>query len=127
MAQIDAMGKRPRAVGNRTCGRASSVAYGWRADEQAKNADAVAKLGKELYKRLSVMGVHAVGVGKALEAAVGRYNQFVGSLESQVMVSARRFEDLHVDHEGKTLPELPPVDQAPRPITRSELMPPAAE
>ena len=104
-----------------------AVAYGWRADEQAKNADAVAKLGKELYKRLSVMGVHAVGVGKALEAAVGRYNQFVGSLESQVMVSARRFEDLHVDHEGKTLPELPPVDQAPRPITRSELMPPAAE
>jgi len=104
-----------------------AVVYGWRADEQAKNADAVAKLGKELYKRLSVMGVHAVGVGKALEAAVGRYNQFVGSLESQVMVSARRFEDLHVDHEGKTLPELPPVDQAPRPITRSELMPPAAE
>jgi len=104
-----------------------AVAYGWRADEQAKNADAVAKLGKELYKRLSVMGVHAVGVGKALEAAVGRYNQFVGSLESQVMVSARRFEDLHVDHEGKTLPELPPVDQAPRPITRPELLPPAAE
>lgn len=104
-----------------------AVAYGWRADEQAKNADAVAKLGKELYKRLSVMGVHAAGVGKALEAAVGRYNQFVGSLESQVMVSARRFEDLHVDHEGKELLELPPVDQAPRPLTRPELLPPAAE
>lgn len=104
-----------------------AVAYGWRADEQAKNADAVAKLGKELYKRLSVMGVHAAGVGKALETAVGRYNQFVGSLETQVMVSARRFEDLHVDHEGKDLPELPPVDQAPRPLTRPELLPPAAE
>ena len=104
-----------------------AVAYGWRADEQAKNADAVAKLGKELYKRLSVMGVHAAGVGKALEAAVGRYNQFVGSLESQVMVSARRFEDLQVDHEGKQLPELAPVEQAPRVLTRPELLPPAAE
>lgn len=98
-----------------------AVAYGWRAEEQAKNAEDVAKLGKELYKRLSVMGAHAAGVGKALEAAVGKYNQFVGSLESQVMVSARRFEDLHVDHEGKELPELAPVEQAPRALTRPEL------
>jgi DNA recombination protein RmuC len=98
-----------------------AVAYGWRAEEQARNAEDVAKLGKELYKRLSVMGGHAASVGKALEAAVGRYNQFVGSLESQVMVSARRFEDLHVDHEGKDLPELPPVEQAPRTLSRPEL------
>jgi DNA recombination protein RmuC len=98
-----------------------AVAYGWRAEEQARNAEDVAKLGKELYKRLSVMGGHAASVGKALEAAVGRYNQFVGSLESQVMVSARRFEDLHVDHEGKELPELAPVEQAPRPLSQPEL------
>jgi DNA recombination protein RmuC len=98
-----------------------AVAYGWRAEEQAKNAEEVAKLGKELYKRLSVMGGHAASVGKALEAAVGRYNQFVGSLESQVMVSARRFEDLHVDHEGKDIPELAPVEQAPRTLSRPEL------
>ncbi len=101
-----------------------AVAYGWRAEEQAKNAEDVAKLGKELYKRLSVMGGHAASVGKALEAAVGRYNQFVGSLESQVMVSARRFEDLHVDHEGKDLPELAPVEQAPRILSRPELTSP---
>jgi DNA recombination protein RmuC len=98
-----------------------AVAYGWRAEEQAKNAEDVAKLGKELYKRLSVMGGHAASVGKALEAAVGRYNQFVGSLESQVMVSARRFEDLQVDHEGKELPELAPVENTPRTLSRPEL------
>ncbi|WP_439470956.1 DNA recombination protein RmuC [Brevundimonas sp.] len=98
-----------------------AVAYGWRAEEQAKNAEDVARLGKELYRRLSVMGGHAASVGKALEAAVGRYNQFVGSLESQVMVSARRFEDLQVDHEGKDIPELPPVEQAPRTLSRPEL------
>jgi DNA recombination protein RmuC len=99
-----------------------AVAYGWRAEEQAKNAEDVAKLGKELYKRLSVMGSHAASVGKALDAAVGRYNQFVGSLESQVMVSARRFEDLKVDHEGKEIPEIAPVEAAPRTLSRPELL-----
>ncbi|HZW14737.1 MAG TPA: DNA recombination protein RmuC [Brevundimonas sp.] len=104
-----------------------AVAYGWRAEEQAKNAEQVANLGKELYKRLSVMGGHAAAVGRALDTAVGKYNQFVGSLESQVMVSARRFEDLQVDHEGKDLPGLPPVETAPRALSRPELAPPAAE
>ena len=99
-----------------------AVAYGWRAEEQSRNAEHVARLGKELYKRLSVMGGHAASVGKALDAAVGRYNQFVGSLESQVMVSARRFEDLHVDHEGKDLPDLPPVEGSPRALSRPELL-----
>lgn len=99
-----------------------AVAYGWRAEEQARNAEDVAKLGKELYRRLSVMGGHAASVGKALDAAVSRYNQFVGSLESQVMVSARRFEDLKVDHEGKELPELNAVEQSPRALSRPELL-----
>ncbi len=99
-----------------------AVAYGWRAEEQARNAEDVAKLGKELYKRLSIMGGHAASVGKALDAAVSRYNQFVGSLESQVMVSARRFEDLKVDHEGKELPELNAVEQSPRALSRPELL-----
>ena len=98
-----------------------AVAYGWRAEEQAKNAEDVAKLGKELYKRLSVMGGHAAAVGRALDTAVGKYNQFVGSLESQVLVSARRFEDLQVDHEGKDLGELTPIESAPRALSRPEL------
>ena len=103
-----------------------AVAYGWRAEEQARNAEDVARLGKELYKRLSVMGGHAAAVGRALDTAVGKYNQFVGSLESQVMVSARRFEDLQVDHEGKDLPGLPPVETTPRSLSRPELAAPVA-
>ncbi|PZT98643.1 MAG: DNA recombination protein RmuC [Brevundimonas sp.] len=99
-----------------------AVAYGWRAEEQAANADKVAALGRELYKRLSVMGGHASAIGRALDQAVGKYNQFVGSLESQVMVSARRFEDLQVDHQGKTLPDLAPVETAPRVLSRPELI-----
>ena len=104
-----------------------AVAYGWRAEEQAKNAAEVAKLGKDLYKRLSVMGGHAASVGKALDAAVTRYNSFVGSLETQVMVQARRFEDLHVDHEGKDLSELAPIEPSPRALSRPELIEAARE
>ncbi|MES2895070.1 MAG: DNA recombination protein RmuC [Pseudomonadota bacterium] len=95
-----------------------AVVYGWRVEEQAANAQEISKLGRELYKRLSVMGGHAASVGKALEAAVGRYNSFVGSLETQVMTQARRFEDLKVDHEGRELPELTPVDGGIRALTK---------
>lgn len=95
-----------------------AVAYGWRVEEQSANADKIAALGRELYKRLSVMGGHANAVGKALEAAVGRYNQFVGSLETQVMSQARKFEELKVDHEGKELTELAPVESGVRPLAK---------
>jgi DNA recombination protein RmuC len=95
-----------------------AVAYGWRVEDQAAGAAQIAELGKTLYKRLSVMGGHAASVGKALEAAVSRYNQFVGSLESQVMTQAKRFEELKVDHEGVDLPVLNPVEVAPRRLTK---------
>ena len=95
-----------------------AVAYGWRAEDQAKNAAAIVAVGRELYKRIAVMGAHAGSVGKALEAAVGRYNQFVGSLESQVLTQARRFEDLSVDHEGKEIGELGPVEGSVRPLIK---------
>src|SRR4030095_5684332 len=83
-----------------------AVVYGWRVEEQAANAQKIAELGKELYKLISVIGAQPASVGKALEAAVSRYNQFVGSLETQVLTQARRFEDLHVDHQGKAVEQL---------------------
>ena len=95
-----------------------AVAYGWRVEEQAANADKIAVLGRELYKRLAVMGGHVAGLGKALEGALGKYNAFVGSLESQVMTQARRFEELSVDHEGKALPVIEPVEGGPRPLAK---------
>ena len=104
-----------------------AVVYGWRVEEQAANAQEISKLGRELYKRISVMGAHAGSVGKALEAAVSRYNQFVGSLETQVLTQARRFEDLKVDHEGKELPELAPVETGIRPLAKLAADPDAGE
>jgi DNA recombination protein RmuC len=95
-----------------------AVVYGWRVEEQAANAQKIAELGRELYKRIAVMGGHADAMGKALQTAVGRYNQFVGSLEAQVLTQARRFEDLKVDHQGKTVAVLEPLDSAVRPLTK---------
>jgi len=95
-----------------------AVVYGWRVEEQAANAKKIADLGRELYKRIAVMGGHAGSVGKALEAAVARYNQFVGSLETQVLTQARRFEELKVDHEGREVTPLEALEAAVRPLTK---------
>lgn len=115
----EAMGRRVLIVTPTTLfALCKAVAYGWRVEEQAKNADQVADLGRELYKRLSVMGGHVAGMGKALEGAVSRYNQFVGSLETQVLTQARRFEELKVEHEGRELPQLEPVETAARSLNK---------
>jgi DNA recombination protein RmuC len=100
-----------------------AVAYGWRVEEQAKGAEEVAAIGRELYKRLSVMGSHVAGVGKALEGAVGKYNAFVGSLETQVLTQARRFDELSVNHEGRRIEELAPIETAPRPLAKLAALP----
>ena len=95
-----------------------AVAYGWRVEEQALNARKIADLGRELYKRISVMGEHAAGMGKALGQAVDRYNRFAASLETQVLTQAKRFEELKVDHEGKEVPSLEMLESAVRPLVK---------
>lgn len=95
-----------------------AVSYGWRVEDQAANARKIADLGRELYKRIAVMGEHASSVGKALTAAVDRYNRFAASLETQVLTQAKRFEDLKVDHEGKEIVALEAVESSVRPLTK---------
>jgi DNA recombination protein RmuC len=96
-----------------------AVAYGWRHERLAQNAADISTLGKELYKRLSDMGDHWSKVGKNLERAVEAYNCATGSLESRVMVSARKFEDLKTAPLGLALAELEPVDKAVRALEMS--------
>jgi DNA recombination protein RmuC len=91
-----------------------AVAYGWRVEDQMKNASHIADLGRELYARLSVMGDHVSGLGGALGRAVEKYNAFIGSLESKVLTQARRFEDLQVEHQGKPLPDLTVIEATPK-------------
>jgi len=115
----DAMDKRVLLVTPTTLfALCKAVAYGWRVEDQARGAVEVANLGRELHKRLSVMGGHVEGVGRALTQAVSKYNAFVGSLESQVMTQARRFEELAANHEGRDIPDLEPVETAVRPLAK---------
>ena len=90
----------------------------WRQEGLAKQAEEVGKLGKELYARLQTMGRHVERLGRNLNQATGAYNDFVGSLESQVLTQAKRFEALSVETGGKTIDPLPVVDTAVRPLTK---------
>ena len=93
-----------------------AVAYGWRQEKLAQNAADISALGKDLYKRLSDMSDHWDKMGRSLERAVEAYNSGIGSLESRVMVSARRFADLKTAPLGVEIPVLEPVDKAVRSI-----------
>ena len=91
-----------------------AVAYGWRQEKLAQNAAEISALGKELFKRLSDMGDHWNRVGRSLERAVEAYNGAVGSFESRVMVSARKFAELKTAPLGVEIAELEPVEKSVR-------------
>jgi DNA recombination protein RmuC len=71
-----------------------AIAFGWRQEAIATNAKEISELGAELYKRISDLGGHWIDVGRSLNKAVEAFNSTVGTLETRVLVSARRFKDL---------------------------------
>jgi DNA recombination protein RmuC len=91
-----------------------AVAYGWRQEKIAENAAEISALGKELFKRLSDMGEHWNKVGRGLERAVEAYNSAVGSMETRVMVTARKFAELKTAPLGVEIGELEPVGKGVR-------------
>ena len=97
------------------------VAYGWRQEKLAENAKEISDLGKELYKRLANMGQHWEKVGKSLGGATDAYNKAVASLESRVLVTARKFKDLGTTGVDDELGDLPPVEVTPRLLQAPEL------
>jgi len=77
-----------------------TVAHGWQHETLAVQARQIHQLGRELHDRLTTMTQHVDAVGRSLNAAVGHYNAAVGSFESRVLVSARRFHELAVTDEA---------------------------
>jgi len=99
-----------------------SAAMGWREETLAESARQVSELGQELYDRLSTMGGHVSKLGGRLEKAVEAYNETVGSLESRVLPSARRFQDFGVP--GKEIEPVTPIERLVKPLTAPELASP---
>jgi DNA recombination protein RmuC len=99
-----------------------TVAYAWRQDALAENAQKVLTVGKELYARLVTMTGHVTKTGRALESATKSYNQMIGSLERNVLTSARRMVELEVVDERDTIDEVRGIEEVPRPITKPELL-----
>jgi DNA recombination protein RmuC len=92
-----------------------AIAYGWQQEKIARNAMEISELGRQLYDRIAKLAEHWESVGKSLAKAVGAYNGAVGTLETRVLVTARRLKDKGVTA-GEELPDLETIDQTPRPL-----------
>ncbi len=100
-----------------------AVAFGWRQEQIARNAEDISALGKEIFDRLATMAEHWSKVGYSLKSAVDGYNKATSSLESRVMVTARRFRELDAGLDPEKLAELESVDVMPRQLQHEDLAP----
>jgi len=98
-----------------------AASYGWQQERLAENIREIARMGQELYKRLSDMTEHFNRVGKNLGQTVQAYNDSIGSLERRVLVTARKFQDQKILGQINSLPELANVDQLPKELRIPDL------
>jgi DNA recombination protein RmuC len=103
-----------------------TVGHTWRQEAAARNVREVHQLGRDLHARLATLGGHLVRLGSALDGAVGQYNSAIASLESRVLVSARRLADLGVvashDDDDAGLPAPRLITATTRPVAAPELV-----
>jgi DNA recombination protein RmuC len=90
-----------------------AIAYGWQQEKIARNAMEISELGRQLYDRIAKLAEHFENVGKSLAKAVAAYNGAVGTLETRVLVTARRLKDKGITA-PEELPDLETIDQVPR-------------
>jgi DNA recombination protein RmuC len=93
-----------------------AINYGWNQEKLARNAQQISALGKELHDRLRLLAGHITSVGTGLDRAVESYNKAVGSLESRVLVSARKFAELGASV-ADDIPELAPIETTARALS----------
>jgi len=94
-------------------GLLQTIEYGWRQQSISDNANQIRTLGIEIFDRLATFAGNMVDLGNSLDKAVENYNKSIGSIESRLLVSARKMSELGA-HSDRELPELPLVDKRPR-------------
>jgi DNA recombination protein RmuC len=92
-----------------------AVAYGWRQERIAENAQQISELGRKLYDRISTLANHFSTLGKGLSNAVDAYNRAMGSLERRVLVTARQFKELGASS-GDDIEMMDGIEKAVRPL-----------
>lgn len=99
-----------------------AVEFGWRQEALAENAREISEHAAELYKRLAKFGEHFQKVGRGLTTAIGSYNDAVGSMERNVLPSARRIKELKAAHDTVVMPDMAMIETAARPVSAPELL-----
>lgn len=92
-----------------------AVAYGWRQESLAENAEQIRIVGEDLYERLGTFADHLGKLGISLNRSVESYNKAVGSFDSRVLPGARKFKDMGIQ-EKKELPEPDQIERLPRSV-----------
>ncbi|OOZ40613.1 recombinase RmuC [Solemya pervernicosa gill symbiont] len=96
-----------------------AVAYGWRQEALADNAENIRKLGEEMYDRLATFADHLSKVGKSLDSSVNHYNKAVGSFDTRILPSARKFTEMGISAK-KEVGDSQQIERAPRRVESAE-------
>ena len=97
-----------------------AIAYGWRQEQIVKNTQEISDLGKQLYDRMKILVEHISDIGKGLEKANNSYNSAVGSMETRVLPSVRRFKELGAASSAD-IPIVKVVEITPRMLIAPEI------
>ena len=99
-----------------------TISYGWRQERIAENAADIAKLGRELYERIGGLAGTYEDLGNSLKKSVEHYNKALGSLESRVLVTARKLKDRHEIAAAEEIEVIEAVEATPRLLAAAELL-----